>query len=54
MALKFVIVKVPVAEEQLGWVTGLKVGVGGVGGGAFTVLVGEGPEVQPLAVAVTV
>ena len=48
------IVKLPVAVEQVGWVTALKVGADGVTGCAFTIAVAEDTEVHDPRVAVKV
>ena len=47
-------VKLPVAVAQVGWVTALNVGCGGVAGCAFTVTLAEDTDMQDPKVAVTV
>jgi len=47
-------VKLPVAVEQVGWVTAPNVGAEGVKGCAFTVIVAEDTEVHEPTLAVNV
>ena len=49
-----VIVKLPVAVEQVGWVTDPNVGADGVAGCVFTVTVAEDTEVHKPKLAVRI